>query len=288
MGSVTQTRFVRPADLGEALAWRATHPDWCVLAGGTDLMVGARHRPDPTGVIDVFGLDGLVGVSLEPDGVRIGAATTYAALLHDPIVATHLPLLHHAVREIGAVQIRERGTLGGNVITASPVGDTLPALLALDASVEVASGRGSRRLAYEDFCTGYRSTDLASDELLVAVVVPMPDPDVVQHWRKVGTRQAQAITKVALAACASVREGVVVHPRLAMGAVADHPIRLHEVEEVITGKQPGPELALHAHEAVLAAVHPIDDVRSTADYRREVAANLVARFVTNLTGSDDR
>jgi CO/xanthine dehydrogenase FAD-binding subunit len=257
-----------------------------VLAGGTDSMVpSARAAAGPVkGVIDLFTVDELHCIDATFETMRIGACTTYAELLASGALRATLPLLAAAAREIGAEQIRERGTIGGNVVTCSPVGDMLPGLLALDAGVVVASERGSRTVEYERFVRGYRDVDLAPDELLVAVEIPRPDPGTVQHWRKVGTRAAQSIAKLSFAATARLHDGRATHVRVAFGGVADHPIRLHDVEAIVEGAVPDGALAVTARDAVLGSLHPITDVRSSADYRRDVAANLVARFVSGLAG----
>lgn len=279
--------YVRPASLEEALAARASHPEWQVVAGGTDLMVGVLRRPPPPGVIDLFGLAPLRGIREEPDGaVRIGAATTYADLLGSPLVAELFPALRACVREIGALQIQERGTVGGNIATSSPVGDTLPVWLALDAELELGSTRGGRTVPYHAFCTGYRQVDLRPDELILAVRLPRPAAGLRQFWRKVGTRKAQAISKVMVAASALLSEdGAIAHARLAMGAVADRPVRLRAAEALLAGERPGPALAERVRAQVRAEVVPISDVRSTASYRLASAANLAARFVLGLEES---
>jgi xanthine dehydrogenase small subunit len=228
--------FVRPRTLDEAFQAREAHPDWTVVAGGTDLMVGVIHRPAPAGVIDVFNLPGLRGISETGEqGIRIGAGTTYADLLRSEVVRDRLPLLHECAREVGAVQIQERGTLGGNVATSSPVGDTLPALLALNAVVELGSSQGTRHVPYAEYCTGYRQTQLLPHELIVALVFPAPPAGLVQFWRKVGTRKAQSISKVMVAASALVTDGALSRVRLAMGAVAATPIRLTKTEALLEG-----------------------------------------------------
>lgn len=279
------TDYLRPESLDEALRARRAHPEFVILAGGTDLLVGAIHKDEPPGVIDLFGLEPLCGVGLADDGgLRIGAATTYAALIAEPIIQRELPLLCAAAREIGALQIQARGTVGGNLATSSPVGDSLPVWLALDAAIELASESGRRTVPYREFCTGYRTTAMKPDELIVAVHVPPRPPGLVQHWRKVGPRRAQSISKVMLAATAVVDGGRINHARVALGAVADRPIRATRVEAALNGHQPGPDLAARAAEILATEITPIDDVRSTAAYRLRVAGNLVARFVTTLSG----
>lgn len=261
-------------------------------------MVGATERPPPSGLIDLFGLRELVGVKRDNGQlthcghgvtqvrqlVRIGAATPYARLLEDTMVRELFPALHQCIREIGAVQIQERGTMGGNIVTSSPVGDTLPVLLALQATVELASVGSRRTVAYDDFCTGYRTTALKPDEIVVAIELPVPEAGARQYWRKVGTRRAQAISKVMVAGTGRCDgAGSIVHCRLAMGAVADRPVRLPEVEQLLVGQRPDQALADRANELVRQLIEPIDDVRSSADYRLAVAGNLAAQFVLSLT-----
>lgn len=274
------TTYLRPRDLDEALGARAAHADWMVLAGGTDLMVSAHHKPDPPGILDLWRLAALCFVTVTDTEVAIGAGTTWTEVERHPVIRERLPSLAAAAREIGALQIQARGTLGGNVGTSSPVGDSLPALLALDAELEVASVRGSRRLAYAAWCTGYRTTQLAPDELIVAARIRFPAAGARLAWRKVGTRRAQSISKVMGAATIELAGDTVVAARVALGAVANRPIRLAAVEAAVGGLRLGAEAA-DAARAALAAVGvfgPIDDIRSTAAYRREVAENLVARF----------
>ena len=275
------TGYSRPRDVDEALAQRAAHPDWMVLAGGTDLMVNANHHPAPVGIIDLWRLPGLGGITATDAGVTIGAgATWYEVEHHAAILERWLPLAL-AAREIGALQIQARGTLGGNVGTSSPVGDSLPVLLALDAELELASVRGRRRIAYKDYCTGYRKTLLAPDELIVSATLPNIAANTHTTWRKVGTRRAQSISKVMGAAAITLDGGIVTSARVALGAVAERPIRVAAVESAVVGLAPA-QAADAARAALRTAIKPIDDVRSTAIYRREVAENLVARFFSGI------
>lgn len=279
---MSETAYLRPKSLADAFGARAAHPDYALLAGGTDLMVGILHRPQPVGVIDLFGLSELCSISRRTSAgqkvVRIGAGTTYAELLADAELCASFPLLAASVREIGATQIQARGTMGGNMGTSSPVGDTLPVLLALDARVELGSARGLRQVPYADYCTGYRQTAMAKDELIVAVELPLPAPEI-QFWRKVGTRKAQAISKVMVAASARREAGLLREVRIAMGAVADRPVRLRVVEGLCEGQAPSEALAETVRGAVADAIAPISDIRSTAPYRLLAAQNLAARFV---------
>ncbi len=272
------TGFLRPRDLAEALDARAAHPDWMVLAGGTDLMVNANQRPAPAGVLDLWRLPGLGGIEVTGDAVVIGAGATWSEVERHPVIGERLAPLALAAREIGALQIQARATLGGNVGTSSPVGDSLPVLLALDATLEVASVRGRRRVPYAGWCTGYRTTQLQPDELIVSATLPLPGARARTTWRKVGTRRAQSISKVMGAAAIELDGDVVVSARVALGAVADRPIRIAAVEDAVAGRRLGAAAAEAARAAIRAAIRPIDDVRSTAAYRRDVAENLVARF----------
>jgi CO/xanthine dehydrogenase FAD-binding subunit len=272
------TAYARPRELAEALELRASQPGWMVLAGGTDLMVNAHHQKIPHGILDLWRFAPLCGITATGDGVAIGAGATWTEVERHPVIREKLAPLALAAREIGALQIQARGTLGGNVGTSSPVGDSLPALLALDCELEVASVRGHRRVAYSAWCTGYRTTQLAPDELVVAAHLPFPGAGVRTAWRKVGTRRAQSISMVMGAAAIEVDAGVVVSARIGLGAVANRPIRATAVEDAVRGQRLGPQAAEAARAALRSSIVPIDDVRSTATYRLEVAENVVARF----------
>ena len=274
------TQYLRPRTLAEAVEARAAHPDWMVLAGGTDLMVNATHRAAPAGILDLWRLAELRGIT-HGDVLTIGAGTTWLEVEHHPAVLERFGPLAAAAREIGALQIQARGTLGGNVGTSSPVGDSLPVLLAFDAELELASVRGHRRVAYRDFCTGYRKTLLAPDELIVAAHLAPPAKRTRTAWRKVGTRRAQSISKVMGAAFIELDGETVTSARVALGAVADRPIRIAAVEQAVVGL-PLAKAAEAARAAMRTAIKPIDDIRSTATYRREVAENLVARFFSGI------
>jgi CO/xanthine dehydrogenase FAD-binding subunit len=273
------SEYLRPKTLDEAVALRAAHPDWIVLAGGTDLMVNANHRPAPLGILDLWALDELRGIREDAGRLTIGAATPWLDVVEDRRVARHAPILASAAREIGALQIQARGTIGGNIGTSSPVGDSLPVLLALDAELELRSPRGARTVAYRDFCTGYRKTLLAADELIASVTIPAQHAGARQLWRKVGTRRAQSISKVMAAAVLRVEDGRFVEARIGLGAVADRPIRATAVEQVLLGAAPGEPTAAAAAAALAGAVKPITDVRSSSAYRLQVVQNVIKRFV---------
>jgi CO/xanthine dehydrogenase FAD-binding subunit len=281
-----------PADLGEAYAiLAASTADALItpIAGGTDVMVritGEIGEP-PQRMVDLSRLAELRGIALDGDAVVLGAATTYTDIRRSDACREHLPALVEAAATIGAAQIQNRGTLGGNIANASPAGDTLPVLLALDAEIDVGGAGGERTIPAADFWVSYRRTALAPDELILRVRIPVPGGREAR-FRKIGTRRAQAISKVVLA-LAWREAGPDADPvwrdvRLGLGSVADRPIRARSTEVVLEGADPTPETADAAADALAAEIHPIDDVRSTADYRRAVAARALHRMIRDAGG----
>jgi CO/xanthine dehydrogenase FAD-binding subunit len=257
------------------------------IAGGTDLMValtGEIGEP-PSRILDLWLLDELRGIVLDGDAVSLGALTTYTEIRRSAVCREHLPALVEAAATIGAAQIQNRGTLGGNVANASPAGDTLPVLLALDASMVCGSSRGERTVAADAFWPAYRETVLAPDELLLRIRVPLTAGRETR-FRKVGTRRAQSISKVVLALSwhdGGPRESWT-EVRLALGSVAATPIRARATEAVLEGRFPTPETADQAAETLATEIHPIDDVRSTAEYRRLVSARVLHRLIREAGG----
>jgi CO/xanthine dehydrogenase FAD-binding subunit len=260
----------RARTLADALAWRATHPHATVLAGGTDLMVFLElGSANPTSVLDLWGCTELRGIS--EDGRTLGALTTWTDMVRHPA----LPVaLRDCARTVGAPQIQNRGTIGGNIVNASPAGDSLPMWLVTDATFELASVRGVRQVPASAFWLGYRKTALAPDELLVRVHLHPHAGDRL-HYRKVGTRLAQAISKVVLGGRLRIEGGIVTEARVALGSVAPTPIRAHHVEAALLGKPVDPAAAA----AVADDIAPIDDIRSTAAYRRTVSANVIRAWL---------
>ena len=291
MPNAVEPPSASPTALDEAYALltdaEADGGAWRPLAGGTDLMVTMTGEiGDPPGrVLDIWGLDELRGISVESDALVIGALTTYTDLRRSPEVADLAPGLAEAAATIGAAQIQNRGTLGGNVVNASPAGDTLPVLLALDAEMVLGSARGERTVAAADFWPSYRTTARRDDELLLRIRIPRVEGRQVR-FRKIGTRRAQAISKVvmALAWVASPAEARWTDVRLALGSVAATTIRLPPVEAVLQGASPTRETADAAAAALTAAIEPIDDVRSTAAYRRLVAGRVLHRLIRDEGG----
>jgi CO/xanthine dehydrogenase FAD-binding subunit len=275
-----------PRSLDEAFALLADRDGWQPIAGGTDLMVQITGElaPPPERVLDLWRLDELRGISLEDDALVLGALTTYTDIRRSGLVRDVLPALGEAAATIGAAQIQNRGTLGGNIVNASPAGDTLPILLATDAGIVLGSARGEREIAATEFWTAYRKTVREPDELVLRVRIPMPARRDVR-FRKVGTRRAQAISKVVMAlAWRSDDTGSWRDVRLALGSVADRPIRARETEAVLQGATPAADLAERAAATLMQEIHPIDDVRSTAEYRRTVAGNVLRRLLRDESG----
>lgn len=260
---------------------------WRPLAGGTDLMVqitGEIGEP-PERLLDIWALDELRGIEVSGDALEIGALTTYTEIRRSPHVADLAPALLEAAATIGAAQIQNRGTIGGNVVNASPAGDTLPVLLALDAEMVLGSSAGERTVPATEFWPAYRVTARRDDELLLRIRVPLP-ADRHTRFRKVGTRRAQAISKVVLALAwqAASAESPWSGVRLALGSVAPTPVRARATEAALEGSRPTPETADAAVATLVGELNPIDDVRSTADYRRLVAGRVVHRLIRDAGG----
>jgi len=282
MPNAVEPPSASPQGLDEALTLLASGgPPWRPLAGGTDLMVqltGELGEP-PERILDIWALDELRGIAHEGDGLVIGALTTYAEIRRSPVVAELLPALAEAAATIGAAQIQNRGTLGGNVMNASPAGDTLPLLLATDAEMILGSTSGVRTVAAADFWPAYRTTARRDDELLLRIRIPLTPARQVR-FRKIGTRRAQAISKVVMALSWRVENGGLWREvRLALGSVAATTIRVPVTEAALEGASPTRETMAAAGEALAAEIQPIDDVRSTADYRRAVAVRALHRLI---------
>lgn len=275
----------RAATLGDALAILASG-DWTPFAGGTDLMVLMEAGKLPNRrFVDLWQIDELRGIRASAGEVTIGALSTYTDLLESPIVASEYPLICDAARETGAVAIQNRGTVGGNIANASPAADLPPALLVYDAQLELTSARGTRRVKYERFHHGYKKMDLASDELVAGVILPRTGGRPRVSYRKVGTRRAQAISKICFAGLALLDpqddEGRTVQEvRLAYGSVAPTVVRARAAEGALRGRTLTPLILADAREALRADISPIDDIRSTAEYRLKVAGNLLEEFLS--------
>lgn len=273
-----------PASLDEALRLIGSEPGvWQPFAGGTDLMVLLEAGKLPhKRFVSLWGLPELRGIEVDDSHVTIGAMTTYSQVQQNNILQAEFPVLCEAASLTGAVAIQNRGTLGGNIANASPAADSLPALLVYEAELELISASGSRLVPYNDFHTGYKTTVMREDELIRAIRLPRTTADWKQHLRKVGTRKAQAISKVCIAAMAQVENGTIRNLRIAFGSVAPTPVRAWKTEAALKDQIIAPATIKSARVEVLNELKPIDDIRSTADYRAQVAVNLLEEFLNNL------
>jgi xanthine dehydrogenase small subunit len=268
--SVADRRLLTPRTLRDALRMLDAEGPLTPMAGCTDLYVALNFGTlSVTRFLNLWSLDALRKISVRGTVLSIGALSTYTDIIDSRAVRTRLPMLVAAAREIGGPQIQNRGTLGGNIANGSPAGDTLPVLAAADAVIVATSVHGDRRVPFVEFYTGYRQSVLRQDELIAAVEVPVVAGR--QWFRKVGTRAAQAISKVVMA---GVDPGRGRAPRIAVGSVAPTVVRLPSTEAALGS---GVSVA-EAQQMLLDEIHPVDDVRSTAEYRRRVAANLLASF----------
>jgi CO/xanthine dehydrogenase FAD-binding subunit len=277
-----------PRTLGEALALlREGAGVWRPFAGGTDLMVLLEAgRLEQRKFFSIRHLPELRGVGESDGRVRVGALTTYSDVRRSELLSRHFPMLSVAARETGGIAIQNRGTVGGNIANASPAADTPPALLAYGARVELVSAEGARVVEYADFHTGYKRTVMRGDELISAVLLEPPREGARHFYRKVGTRRAQAISKVCFAALAEVEGGVLAEVRIALGSVAPVVLRCRRTEALLRGRRVDAELSEAAAEELAREIAPIDDIRSTARYRARVARNLLAEFLSGLGGGE--
>ncbi|HET9528171.1 MAG TPA: xanthine dehydrogenase family protein subunit M [Pyrinomonadaceae bacterium] len=277
-------QLTSPRSLEDVLSLLANEPGvWKPFAGGTDLMVlleagKLTHR----NYINIWQLAELRGIEVDDDHVTLGALTTYTDIQEHAVLRDEFPMLCQAASETGGLAIQNRGTLGGNIVNASPAADSPPALLAYDAEVELVSTQGSRWLPYQDFHTGYKQMRIRPDELLTRIRLPRNTAGAIHYYRKVGTRKAQAISKVCFAATGRINNGRIDNVRLAVGSVAPIVVRCVQTENALRGQKPDNETVKSAQATLLREISPIDDIRSTAKYRLQVASNLLADFVTTL------
>jgi CO/xanthine dehydrogenase FAD-binding subunit len=283
-------KLVSPGNLQAVLSLLSSEPShWLPIAGGTDVMVLYSSGKLPNRhLINIWNIPELRQIEVFPDSIRIGAASTYTVLREHEIVSKEFPLLAAAASWTGGIANQNRGTLGGNIANASPAADSLPALLVYDADLTLVSVRGERRVPYRSFHTGYKKMALAPDELIQSISLPRRFSKYFSHARKVGARNAQAISKVCLAALGQCLNGAIRDVRLALGSVAPVPLRLHETEQVLTGQKIETSLIDAARICVMKEIRPIDDIRSTARYRTAVVGNLVTEFLEKLAASESR
>ena len=277
-------QLTTPASLADALTLLESGPGvWKPFAGGTDLMVlleagKLAHR----NYVNIWGLNELRGIEATDTHVTLGALTTYTEVQTNPILRREFPMLCQAASETGGLAIQNRGTLGGNIVNASPAADSPPALLAYDAEIELLSTRGSRWLPYQGFHTSYKQMHIDRDELLARIRLPRNTAGLTHYYRKVGTRKAQAISKVCFAAVGKTAQGKIVDIRIVVGSVAPIVMRCVQTEKALREQKPEQQTVETACATLLREISPIDDIRSTAKYRLQVAKNLLADFLASL------
>ena len=265
--ALSSLQLLEPRSLKDALTMLRDEGPLTPLAGCTDVYVNLNFGTSKdTRFLNLWGLDSLRQVRMKGKALSIGALATYTDLIRSPLVRRRCPMLVSAAREVGGAQVQNRGTLGGNIANASPAGDTLPVLSAAGAVLVLESASGARRVPFNGFFTGYRKSVRRPDELIISVEIP--EITGRQWFRKVGTRAAQAISKVVMAAVRAP------WPSIALGSVAPTVVRLPRTEAILAAGGSIEE----ARAALLAEIHPIDDLRSTAVYRLRVAANLLEQF----------
>jgi OHCU decarboxylase len=279
--------FVAPGSLTAVVSLLAEEPGkWLLIAGGTDVMVQyAAGKLVARKLVSLWNLPELRRIELSDVEVTIGAACTYTDIREHAVIVKEFPLLAAAASWTGGIANQNRGTLGGNIVNASPAADSLPALLVYEVELILVSARGERRVRYIDFHTGYKKTLLAPDELIRAITLPRRFSGYISYSRKVGARNAQAISKVCVAGIGRVLNGAANDVRIAAGSVAPVPIRLRETESLVEGNTITADLVRAACKAATSEVRPIDDIRSTATYRAAVLGNLVAEFLQKLAAS---
>jgi CO/xanthine dehydrogenase FAD-binding subunit len=280
----SEYELVAPGKLTAVLELLAREPGaWMPIAGGTELMVQyGAGRLGARKLVSLWGLPELRRIESTAEELLIGAGCTYTDLRRHALVAREFPLLTRAASWTGSIANQNRGTLGGNIVNASPAADSLPALMVYEAELVLVSARGTRRIPYVEFHTGYKQTTLAADEIISAIALQPRFGDYYSYSRKVGTRNAQAIAKLCLAGLGRVSDNKIEDVRLAIGSMAVTPLRLRRTEEVLLGQPLGPELIREARQALEAEVAPIDDIRSSAAYRLQVAGNLLQEFLEGL------
>jgi CO/xanthine dehydrogenase FAD-binding subunit len=281
---VPDYEMVAPGNLRAVLQLLAARPgEWRPFAGGTDLMVLLESgKLEHKKFVSLWGVKELTGIIESESAVRLGALTTYSDVLRSRVISQEFPMLAQAARETGGVATQNRGTLGGNIVNASPAADSPPVLLVYDAELELTSARGSRSMPYAGFHTAYKKTLLEPGEIVSHIRLPRPSGPSREQYRKVGTRKAQAISKVCFAGKVHIEDGLVRGARLALGSIAPLPLRCFKTESVLEGRRLTPDLITVACREMEAEISPISDIRSTELYRRRVTVNLLEAFLRSL------
>ncbi|HOO77514.1 MAG TPA: xanthine dehydrogenase family protein subunit M [bacterium] len=278
--------YSRPRDLAKAVELLSRDPEARPLAGGTDILVGAQEgTARPSRLVDLAGIPELEGIREEDGKIFVGAAVTHAGICASPLLAAAAPLLIEGCAEVGSPQIRNRGTIGGNLVNASPAADGIPPLLALGAEVRIFGPAGARTLLLEEFLLGVKKTALEPGEVVVGVAFAPLGPDEAGFFLKLGQRRALAIAKVSAAGRVAFAGAAVKSARIVLGAVAVTAVRAASAEAFLEGKELTPETIAEAGRLAAGDSRAIADIRSTAAYRDEMAGLLVARGLERLAAS---
>ena len=273
--------YLAPDSVEDAVVALAEHStDARALAGGTDLLVDLKHETASAGrLVDLTRIAECKGIEEYADGLRFGSLVTHTEIMESDLVREHAPSMIDAARTVGAVQTRNLGTLGGNLVTCVPSLDSGPVLVALDAEVTVAGAGGRRRIPLTEFMVGPRKTALEKGEILVDIIIPSANLGKPCSFRKFGLRKGQALALVNVAAAVNLEDGKIAGARIALGAVAPTIVRARKAEAALDGKAPDPTLIAEAAEIAVSEAKPIDDFRASADYRRELIRALTGRVL---------
>jgi CO/xanthine dehydrogenase FAD-binding subunit len=279
--------YDKPDSLPEALALIAAESTRLpILAGGTDLSVRWRAGEiAPKGFIDISLLKELKAVKMTESCVEIGALATHSEIAANKDIAGLFPALAHACQSIGGVQIRNMGTIGGNIMNASPAADTPTVLMAYDAEFIAQDLRGERNISAKAFFVSYRKTALEPDELLTRIRIHIPNSSERTRFYKIGARRAHAISKVSMCVRGVVSHGGIQWIKIAVGSVAPTVVRAFGTEALLCGKVITAGRTDEARKSLADELHPIDDIRSTSDYRRFAAGGLLVRYLREVTES---
>ncbi len=280
-------QILLPTTLEEALEYKSRMPNARWIAGATDLMPFWHATKElPEYAISLRNLQDLNTISIEGELVSIGGAVTHSQIYENELILERFPAIAKAAKSIGAPAIRNMGTIGGNIANGSPSADLPPALMVYDAVVVLRSAKGSRKVALDELYEDYRKLDIKEDELICSIEIPLPANDISDWFVKVGTRKSQSISKASLAGVLQLSsDNQISHVRLAAGSVAPTPVRLYKTESLLLGNSLDVKLIEHAAQTAQSEVSPIDDIRSTAKYRRHVIGVLVKRFLESQLGN---
>ena len=293
-----KTELKSPTTLNEALEILASDVNSKLIAGGTDLLplfhkkqsieqlkmqpISLAKELDKFSLVDISNLSELKGITKNNNYVEIGACTTHTELVTNAIIKQYFSSLIVAATQIGSPQIRNRGTIGGNIANASPAADTVPSLIVLKAEVDILSHHGNRKLFLKDFFHAPGVTILKTDELLTKIILPLPHPKLIQFYRRIAARKVHACAKASVAFCAMKQDNVLTDVHVAFGAVGPTVIFAHETAKILEGKNLTPSLINKAAEQAMLESNPIDDIRSTSEYRQAMIGELLQQELLNF------